>query len=459
MSASTRTSDRRCLAVVLAAGEGTRMKSALPKVLHKVAGRSMLGHVLSALTQSGVMDIALVVGPNRDDVVREAQIYAPQCQSFVQSERKGTAHAVLAAQQALAGYDDVVVVFADTPLIEPSTYTALREKIAQGAGVAVLGFDAKDPTGYGRLLMRGDELTSIREHKDASTEERSITLCNAGLMAINGKHILNWLSAIGNNNAQGEYYLTDCVDVARRNGAQASVVRAPESEVLGVNDRVQLAQAETICQQRLRNAHMRNGVTLIAPETVFFAVDTKIGRDVLIEPNVFFGAGVVVGDNVTIHASSHIEGAHISNGCSLGPFARVRPKSVLGPDVKIGNFVEIKAAQIDHAAKISHLSYIGDAHIGSEANIGAGTITCNYDGFGKYQTNVGAHAFIGSNSCLVAPVTIGEGAYIGSGSVITDEVAADALALARGRQVEKVGWAKSFRLKMQAVKAERTAKS
>lgn len=451
---------RRCLALVLAAGEGTRMKSSLPKVLHKVAGRSMLGHVLTGLTACGIEDIALVVGPERADVIAQAQHYAPQAQAFVQTERKGTAHAALAAQEAIArGYDDVLVVFADTPLIEPSTFAALRHAIAAGAGVAVLGFEAKDPTGYGRLLIKEGALIAIREHKDANAQERAVHICNAGLMAFDGRRMLRWLSVIGSQNAQGEFYLTDSVDIARRSGAQAQVVMAPETEVLGVNDRVQLAQAEAICQQRLRDQFMRNGVTLIAPESVFFSMDTSIGRDVLIEPNVFIGPAVVIGDHVTIHASSHIEGAQIGDGSAIGPFARLRPKSILGAHVKIGNFVELKAAYVEQEAKISHLSYIGDAHIGAATNIGAGTITCNYDGYGKYKTDIGANAFIGSNTSLVAPLTIGDGAFIGSGSVITDSVAADALALARGKQVEKQGWAAVFRAKMGAVKAARKAKS
>jgi bifunctional UDP-N-acetylglucosamine pyrophosphorylase / glucosamine-1-phosphate N-acetyltransferase len=436
------------------------MKSDLPKVLHKVAGRSMLGHVLTSLTLSGINDIALVVGPNRDDVVAEARLFAPHVQSFVQHERKGTAHATLAAEAAIArGYDEVLVVFADTPLILPATFNALRQSISAGGGVAVLGFEAHDPSGYGRLIMAADELMAIREHKDASPAERAVTLCNAGLMAFDGRALLHWLKRIGQANAQGEFYLTDCVEIARQSGAHAHVVRAPESEVLGVNDRVQLAQAEHVCQQRLREHHMRQGVTLIDPASVFFAMDSVLGRDVLIEPHVFIGAEVVIGDRVTIHASSHIEGARIGDGSSIGPFARLRPGSLLDGEAKVGNFVELKAAHIELGAKISHLSYIGDAHIGAEANIGAGTITCNYDGYGKYKTEIGAHAFIGSNSSLVAPVSIGEGAFVGSGSVITHSVAPDALALARGQQVEKQGWAKTFRAKMQAVREARRAAS
>jgi bifunctional UDP-N-acetylglucosamine pyrophosphorylase/glucosamine-1-phosphate N-acetyltransferase len=373
----------------------------------------------------------------------------------VQTERKGTAHATLAAESAIArGYDEVLVVFADTPLIKPATYSALRHKIAAGTGLAVLGFDAADPSGYGRLLLDKNALIAIREHKDASPSERAIGLCNAGLMAFDGRAVLGWLKAIGAQNAQGEFYLTDAVDIARQQGVEAQVVMALESEVLGVNDRLQLAQAEALCQKHLREKHMCNGVTLIDPSSVFFAMDTKLGRDVVIEPNVFFGGGVEVGDGVIIHAASHIEGAHIAQHCSIGPFARLRPNTFLAAETKIGNFVEIKAAHVEQGAKISHLSYIGDAHIGADVNIGAGTITCNYDGFGKYKTSIGAKAFIGSNSCLVAPVSIGEGAYVGSGSVITDSVAPDALALARGRQVEKAGWATQFRAKMAALRAK-----
>lgn len=439
-------SSRRCLAVVLAAGEGTRMKSVRPKVLHEVGGRSMLAHVLASVRAAGADAVAVVVGPGRQDVAEEARRAAPNAAIFVQTERLGTAHAVLAAREAIArGYDDVLVLFADTPLVTPETFGSLRAALAQGAALAALGFEPQDPTGYGRLLMVRGELTDIREHKDASEDERAVRLCNAGLMALAGETALSLLEGIGNANVQNEFYLTDAVAQARRAGHKAHVVLASSEEVLGVNDRIQLATAEAIFQQRMRLAAMREGATLIAPETVFFSHDTRLGRDVLVEPNVVFGLGCVVEDGAVIHAFSHLEGAWVGERAAAGPYARLRPGANLGPGAKVGNFVEIKASDIGAGAKISHLSYIGDASIGSGVNIGAGTITCNYDGFDKFRTEIGAGAFIGSNSSLVAPVKIGEGAFVGSGSVVTKDVSPDALALARGQQVEKSGWAHHFR--------------
>ena len=448
------TTGRKALAIILAAGEGTRMKSDRPKVLHEVAGRSMLAHVLASVTAAGVENVAVVLGPGRDDVRAEAQRLAPGAQAFVQSERLGTAHAVLAAREAIAaGCDDLLVLFADTPLVTGPTILALREALAEGAGVAVLGFEAANPFGYGRLLRDGaGRLVAIREEKDASDEERKVTLCNAGLMAIDGGRALALLSMIGNQNAKGEYYLTDVVELARAEARDARVVVADESEVLGVNDRIQLAQAEAVAQQRLRRAAMAAGATMIAPETVFLCADTKIGRDVLIEPHVVIGRGVTIADRAVIHSFSHLEGASVGVGAAIGPFARLRPGAVLSEKAKVGNFCEIKNANVARGAKVNHLTYIGDAEIGPNANIGAGTITCNYDGFLKYRTVIGENAFIGSNSSLVAPVTIGAGAYVGSGSVVTKDVAPDALAVARGRQIEKAGWAAAFRAAMAARK-------
>ncbi len=446
---------RRCLAVVLAAGEGTRMKSARPKALHEVGGRSMLGHVLASLGAAGAQDVAVVVGPGREDVAQAARRAAAQAEIFIQSERLGTAHAVLAARSALArGCDDLLVLFADTPLVTPATLARLRTALAEGAALVALGFEPADPTGYGRLLVEDGQLVAIREQKDATEAERKVGLCNAGLMALSGQHALALLEAIGNANAQGEFYLTDAVETARKAGLSASFVIADRDEVIGVNDRVQLAAAEAIFQRRMREAAMRDGATLIAPETVFFCVDTKLGRDVLVEPNVVFGPGCVIEDGALIHAFSHLEGAHVRAGASVGPYARLRPGADLGEGAKVGNFVEIKGSIIGAGAKISHLSYIGDALVGPEVNIGAGTITCNYDGFNKFKTEIGAGAFIGSNSSLVAPVKIGAGAFVGSGSVVTRDVAPDALALARGAQVEKPGWAQRFR----AVNAARPRK-
>ena len=440
-------SARRCLAVVLAAGEGTRMRSAKAKVLHEVAGRAMVAHVVGAVQAAGADAVALVVGPGREDVAAAARAVAPSAEVFVQTERLGTAHAVLAARAALErGYDDVIVAFADTPLILPETFASLRAAIAEGAAVAALGFEAADPQGYGRLLVGADgSLAAIREHKDATDAERETRLCNAGLMALAGARALELLDAVGNQNAQKEYYLTDVVAGARAKGLKATHRTAPESEVQGVNDRVQLAAAEAVAQKRLREAAMRSGATLVAPETVHFSADTRLGRDVIVEPNVVFGPGVEVADSVTIRAFSHLEGAKVATGATIGPFARLRPGAQLEAEAHIGNFVEIKASTIGKGAKVNHLAYIGDATVGAKSNVGAGVITCNYDGFGKYRTEIGEGVFVGTNSSLVAPVKIGAGAYIGSGSVITDDVEADALALGRGRQVQKAGWAAAFR--------------
>jgi bifunctional UDP-N-acetylglucosamine pyrophosphorylase/glucosamine-1-phosphate N-acetyltransferase len=448
---------RRCLAIVLAAGEGKRMRSSLPKALHKIAGRSMLAHVLDALDRAGADAIAVVVGPGRDDVAAEARLSAAHARIYVQAERLGTAHAVLAAREAISEcYDDILVLFADTPLVRPETFAHLREKLAEGAGVVVLGFEPADPTGYGRLLTGADgALLAIREHKDASAAERAVRVCNAGLMALDGKKALDWLSRIGNSNAQKEYYLPDAVAIARAKGGDCAIVMAPAGEVLGVNDRVQLAEAEAEIQRRLRHAAMLGGATLNAPETVFLSFDTALGSDVVVEPHVVFGPGVTVGSGCVIHSFSHLEGATLAKNVAIGPYARLRPGAKLAEKAHIGNFVEIKQADIGEGAKVNHLSYIGDASIGARANIGAGTITCNYDGFLKYRTIVGADAFIGSNSALVAPVEIGAGAYVGSGSVVTDNVEPDALAVARGRQAVRPGWATAFREKMAALKAKK----
>ncbi|WP_029558374.1 bifunctional UDP-N-acetylglucosamine diphosphorylase/glucosamine-1-phosphate N-acetyltransferase GlmU [Xanthobacter sp. 91] len=439
-------SDRSLLVVVLAAGEGTRMKSRLPKVLHKVAGRTMLHHVLAATRAAGATRTAVVVGPGREDVAAEATRIVPDAQVFVQTERLGTAHAVLAARAALEqGADDVLVLYADTPLVRPETLARLRAPLAEGAAVAALGFEPEDPTGYGRLVTSGDELVAIREEKDATAAEKAVRFCNAGLMALSGKDALSILDRIGNANSKGEYYLTDAVEIARADGRAAVAAKADVDEVAGVNSRIQLAEAEAILQKRLRLAAMAEGATLIAPETVFFSADTVLGRDVIVEPNVVFGPGVTVGDDVVIHAFCHLEGAQLAPGVSIGPYARLRPGTRLDEGVRIGNFVETKAAHIESGAKVNHLSYVGDAHVGAGANLGAGTITCNYDGFSKYRTEIGAGAFIGVNSALVAPVTIGAGAYVGTGAVITSDVPEDALAIARSRQVVKDGWAKDFR--------------
>jgi bifunctional UDP-N-acetylglucosamine pyrophosphorylase/glucosamine-1-phosphate N-acetyltransferase len=448
-------SPRSCLAIVLAAGEGTRMKSARPKVLHQVANRSMLGHVLATLTQAGATRAAVVIGPDREDVAKEVQRVLSDARIFVQRDRLGTAHAVLSAREALEQpADDVIIAFGDTPLILPETFTKLRAPLAEGAAVVAMGFEAKDPTGYGRFITSGDQLLAIREHKDATEAERAITLCNGGLMAVRGDLALKFLDRVENNNAKGEYYLTDIVEIAREFGHRAAIAVVPEEEVHGVNDRAQLAAAERMIQERLRQAAMASGVTLVAPETVFFSHDTKLGQDVVVEPHVVFGPGVVVEAGAVVHSFSHLEGARIASGAGVGPFARLRPGASIGPKAKVGNFVEIKNTELGPGAKVNHLTYLGDANVGAQANIGAGTITCNYDGFGKYRTEIGAGAFIGSNSSLVAPITIGKGAFVGSGSVITDNIPDNALGLGRGRQIVKEGWAVEFREKAQAAKTK-----
>ena len=430
------------------------MRSARPKVLHEVAGLSMLGHVLAAVSAAGAGEVCVVVGPDRPDVETEVAARAPHARIVVQRERRGTAHAVLAARAAIAeGFDDIVVAFADTPLVRAETFSALRDGLASGAGVVALGFEAADPTGYGRLVVRDGVLEAIVEHKDACEAQKAIGLCNAGLMALDGRHALALLESIGNANAQGEFYLPDAVAAARGAGLRTAAIVADEAQVQGVNDRVQLAAVEATFQLRKRREVMLAGATLVAPQTVFFSHDTQIGRDVLIEPNVVFGPGVTVADRAVIHAFSHLEGASVGDAASVGPYGRLRPGASLGPKARVGNFVEVKAADIGAGAKVNHLTYIGDASVGPDANIGAGTITCNYDGFFKKRTVIGAGAFVGSNSSLVAPVTIGDGAYVGSGSVVTRDVPPDALAVARGRQVEREGWARSFREASAARKA------
>jgi bifunctional UDP-N-acetylglucosamine pyrophosphorylase/glucosamine-1-phosphate N-acetyltransferase len=441
-----RTPDRTCLAIVLAAGEGTRMRSARPKVLHAVARRSLLSHVLSAVADAGIAAAAVVIGPKQDAVAGEAERVLPSAKIFVQHERRGTAHAVLAAKAALEKRtDDVVVLYGDTPLIRPETLERLRAPLADGAAVVVLAFRPADPKGYGRLITSGNELIAIREEADASPSERAIGLCNGGIMALAGKTALEILKRIGNDNRKGEYYLTDAVEIARGMKLRAVAVEVEEDDVRGINTKAQLAEAEAVAQQRLRQAALDAGVTLVAPETIFLCADTKFGKDVTVEPYVVFGEKVRVDDGATIRSFCHLAGAHVGKDAIVGPFARLRPGAKLGEDVHIGNFVEVKEAIIEAGTKANHLSYIGDATIGAGSNIGAGTITCNYDGAAKHRTEIGKNVFIGSNSALVAPVKIGDGAYVGSGSVITADVPADSLALGRGRQTIKEGWAARLR--------------
>jgi len=444
---------------VLAAGEGTRMCSARPKVLHAIAGRSLLGHVLDAVFEAGGTVTAVVVGPGAEAVAAEAKRILPDADIFVQAERRGTAHAVLAAKAAIArAPDDVLVIFGDTPLIRPQTLTRIRKALADGAALVVLGFRAKDPTGYGRLVLEGGELVAIREEADASPAERAIGLCNGGLMAFAGPTALPILERIGKDNRKGEYYLTDAVAIARAMGCKAAVIETEEDDVRGINTNAQLAETGAVLQQRLRQAALDGGVTLVAPETVFLSSDTKFGRDVVVEPFVVFGPGVMVEDNAVIRSFSHLERAHVGKGAMVGPYARLRPGARLQEQVHIGNFVEVKEAVIEAGAKANHLSYIGDATVGAGTNVGAGTITCNYDGVAKHRTEIGKNAFIGSNSALVAPVKIGDGAYVGSGSVITHDVPAAALALARGRQVIKDGWARRLRQRGSLGKRDTPAK-
>src|SRR6266850_1195270 len=445
---------RTSLTVVLAAGEGTRMRSALPKVLHPVAGQPLLVHVLEAAPHGAGTSLAVVVGPDHGAVEAEAKRLRPDAATFVQRERLGTAHAVLAARDAIArGADDLLVVFGDTPLISAATLARMRAPLKSGAVLAVLGFQAADPTGYGRLLLEGDRLTAIREHADATPAERMTKLCNAGVMAFDGRRALEVIEKIGNANSRREYYLSDAVGVVRQMGLQATVIETSEDEVRGINTKAQLAEAESVMQARLRKAALEAGVTMIAPETVYLAADTTFGKDVTIEPFVVIGPGVSIADGAVIHSFSHLVQASVGKRASVGPYARLRPGTSLGEGARIGNFVETKAATLEAGVKVNHLSYIGDAHVGANANLGAGTITCNYDGFFKHKTTIGEGAFVGTNSSLVAPVKIGKGAYIGSGSVITKDVPDDALAVERSQQSNREGGAARYReMKMRAKK-------
>jgi bifunctional UDP-N-acetylglucosamine pyrophosphorylase / glucosamine-1-phosphate N-acetyltransferase len=452
---------RTSLTIVLAAGEGKRMRSAMPKVLHPVAGQSLLSHVLSAAPKGSGSSLAVVMGPDHQAVAEEARRFRPDAETFVQRERMGTAHAVLAARDALArGTDDLIVAFGDTPLMSSATFERLREALKQGAALAALGFRAADPTGYGRLLVENGRLLAIREHADASPAERAVTLCNGGIMAFDGHKALGIIEKIGNANSNGEYYLTDAVAIVRDLGLEAVVIETSEDEVRGINTKAQLAEAEQVIQTRLRNAALEAGVTLIAPETVYLAADTSFGKDVTIEPFVVIGPGVSIGDGAVIHSFSHIVETSIGKKASVGPYARLRPGTSLGEGVRIGNFVETKAAKLEAGVKVNHLSYVGDADVGANANIGAGTITCNYDGISKHKTEIGAGAFIGTNSSLVAPVKIGKGAYVGSGSVITRDVPEDALAVERSQQTNREGGAKRYReIKTRAKSQTKTPKS
>jgi bifunctional UDP-N-acetylglucosamine pyrophosphorylase / glucosamine-1-phosphate N-acetyltransferase len=441
-------------AIVLAAGEGTRMKSTLPKVLHQVAGRPMIAHVLAALEPLASAQTVVVVGQGQDAV---AKAVAP-AKTAIQHPPRGTGDAVKAArpalEAALAGLSDVVILFGDAPLLQSATIARLiAARLASGAAIAVAGMRPADPGPYGRLVLGADGgVERIVEAKDASPDEAAITLCNGGIMAVAAAQLFELVDRLENINAKREFYLTDIVGIARRRDLAATYVELPAEDVLGVNTRAELAAAEALMQDRLRQHAMAEGATLIAPETVFFSADTRLGRDVVVEPNVVFGPGVSIADNVRIRSFSHLDGATIAEGAIVGPYARLRPGAVLERDVHVGNFVEVKATRLGAGAKANHLSYLGDSDIGAETNIGAGTITCNYDGFNKHRTIIGKGAFIGSDSALVAPVTIGDGAYIATGSVITADVPADALSIARGRQVDKPGRAAELRARLKGKK-------
>ncbi|NQX79381.1 MAG: bifunctional UDP-N-acetylglucosamine diphosphorylase/glucosamine-1-phosphate N-acetyltransferase GlmU [Hyphomicrobiaceae bacterium] len=435
------------LSIILAAGKGTRMCSKLPKPMHRLAHRSILGHVLATVRKAGHKKIAVVIGPDMDHLAEEAHSHAANCIICVQANRLGTANAVLSAQNVLAEHTgDVFVLFADTPLLRPETLINASAMLNKGANLVVMGFETNNPKGYGRLVIDSQgNLAAIREHSEATLQEQTIRICNSGVMAFRCSNFIAMLNQIDNNNIKQEYYLTDIVEVAHRHKLSCSVLLCDEEELLGINDRVQLAVAESKFQNQARNAAMYSGATLIDPSTVWFAYDTTLGQDVIVEPNVFFGPGVNIADGTHIRANCYIEGTIIGSGSCIGPYARLRPGAKLGTDVNIGNFVEVKNTIIGDNVKANHLSYLGDGTIGSGANIGAGTIFCNYDGFNKHSTVIGEKSFIGSNTSLVAPIQIGSGAIIGSGSVITRSVPDNALAIERNRQVHKKIWANKFR--------------
>jgi bifunctional UDP-N-acetylglucosamine pyrophosphorylase/glucosamine-1-phosphate N-acetyltransferase len=441
--------DSQLAVVILAAGQGTRMKSALPKVLHAIGGRPMLAHVLATAKALGAVRIVVVIAPNAQDVAALAREWGAE--SAVQDRQLGTGHAVLAAEAALSDFKgNLLVLYGDAPLVSEATLKHLVSRA--GAGLAALGFRAVDPKGYGRMIAQDDHLVRIVEDKDASPEERRVDLCFAGPLAGRAHAIFGCLRKVGNKNTQGEFYLTDIFAIAQEKGLRCAVVEGTESEMLGVNSRAQLAQAEAAFQVRRRAEVMEQGAALTAPETVVFSADTIIEPDATIGPYVVFGPGVKVRSGAHIRAFCHIEGADVGKGAVVGPFARLRPGAKLEDDVHIGNFVEVKNAHLGKGAKANHLAYVGDARVGPKANIGAGTITCNFDGANKHFTDIGAGVFIGSNSTLVAPVKIGDGAYVAAGSTITQSVEADALALGRARQVVKEGRVGTLRARLKSKK-------
>ncbi len=441
--------------IILAAGQGTRMNSDLPKVLHPIAGAPMIVHAMASGAALEPERIVVVAGHGADAVERAVQAHDDGAIVVRQDEQLGTAHAVAQARAALDGFTgDVIVLYGDTPFIQPETLAAMAQARA-AHDIVVLGFKAADPGRYGRLVMQGDTLDRIVEFKDASAEERAITLCNSGVLAADSATLFDLIDAVGNDNAAGEYYLTDVPELARARGLSATAVTCDEAETLGINTRAELARAEAAFQARARAAALEDGVTMQAPDTVFFARDTYLGRDAMIEPNVVFGPGVTVETGATIRAFSHLEGCHVSRGAIVGPYARLRPGAELSENTRVGNFVEIKNATLGEGAKVNHLSYIGDASVGEATNIGAGTVTCNYDGVFKHHTTIGARAFIGSDTMLIAPVTVGDEAMTASGSVITSNVPDGALALGRARQEIKPGFARRMFDRLKAAKARK----
>jgi len=440
---------------LLAARKGTRMRSDLPKVLHKIADLPMLGHALNSAKSCAPSRAVIVTGHQAERVAVAAKDLSPEAVCVVQEPQHGTGHAVLQAKEALADFDgDVLILFADTPLIQPETLVAMAEARSKGAAVVVLGFEAAVPGGYGRLIEGADGLDKIVEAKDASEAELAVTLCNSGVMCVDCRTLFGLLDRVTNDNANGEYYLTDIVGLARADGLPCAVVRCDEEETLGVNSRVDLAAGEAAFQERARMAAMISGVTLTVPSTVSFSHDTQLGQDVIVEPNVVFGPGVTVESGATIRAFSHLEGCKVAAGAIIGPYARLRPGANIGEGARIGNFVEVKNATFAAGAKANHLTYVGDASVGEKANIGAGTITCNYDGYLKHKTEIGAEAFIGSNTALVAPVSVGSRATVAAGSVIVENVGDDDLAVARGRQTNKRGLAARLRTALAEAKAK-----
>ncbi|EJF80920.1 bifunctional UDP-N-acetylglucosamine diphosphorylase/glucosamine-1-phosphate N-acetyltransferase GlmU [Bartonella doshiae] len=447
---------RSCLSIVLAAGEGTRMKSPLPKVLHKIAGLPLICHVIKQIELAGTSQLAVVVGAGAKDVTHAVQSFVKKAMIFEQKERLGTAHAVLSARVALQkGVDDILIVFGDTPLITQDSLVQLRAQLTAGADIVIAGFYPPDPTGYGRLLEKNGKVVAIVEEKDANEEEKKIPFCNGGMFAMRGKYALSLLDQVNNRNIKQEYYLTDVVSIAAQEGLDVRVVEVPFDNVVGINSCLELFEADSLWQKRKAHDLMLSGVTILKPESVYFSYDTEIEPGVVIEPNVYFGLGVKVYSGAVIHAFSYLEGSVIGKDAQIGPYARLRPGTELAQSVKIGNFCEVKEAKIGKASKINHLSYIGDAEIGAYTNIGAGTITCNYDGFQKYKITIGDNAFIGSNSSLVSPLVIENSSYIASGSVITENVPMNSVALGRARQVTKEGYATKLRARLLANKQKK----